>query len=92
VTGRPMVAQNLRLGVWLMIGTTLVFSIQDGFSRHLADSYNVWMVVMIRYWFFAAFVIALASRAPGGLRVAVATRQPTRSPRTGPESAATRSG
>ncbi len=76
MTGRPMVAQNLRLGVWLMIGTTLVFSIQDGFSRHLADSYNVWMVVMIRYWFFAAFVIALASRAPGGLRVAVATRQP----------------
>ncbi|NNK77609.1 MAG: DMT family transporter, partial [Litoreibacter sp.] len=34
------------------------------------------MVVMIRYWFFAAFVITLASRKAGGIRAAAATRQP----------------
>ncbi|MEY4984909.1 MAG: hypothetical protein RIR62_3175 [Pseudomonadota bacterium] len=68
--------QNTRLGIWLMVATTLVFAMQDGISRHLAGEYNVLMVVMIRYWFFAAFVIALAARADGGLRAAVRTRYP----------------
>ena len=34
------------------------------------------MVVMIRYWFFAAFVIAIAKRNAGGLRAAAKTSQP----------------
>ena len=59
-----------------MIAATFVFAMQDGISRHLAGEYNVLMVVMIRYWFFAAFVMAVASRAAGGLRVAAKTRQP----------------
>jgi drug/metabolite transporter (DMT)-like permease len=71
-----MSAQNTRLGIWLMVATTFVFAMQDGISRHLAGEYNVLMVVMIRYWFFAAFVIALAARSAGGLRAATATRQP----------------
>ena len=71
-----MTTQNLRLGILLMIGTSFVFAMQDGISRHLAGTYNTYMVVMIRYWFFAAFVIALAARAPGGIRAAVRTRQP----------------
>ena len=61
-------AQNTRLGIWLMIATTFVFAVQDGISRHLAGEYNVPMIVMIRFWFFAVFVMALAARAPGGLR------------------------
>jgi drug/metabolite transporter (DMT)-like permease len=68
--------QNIRLGIWLMVATAFVFAMQDGLSRHLAGAYNVWMVVMIRYWFFAAFVIALAARRAGGLRAAAATAQP----------------
>jgi drug/metabolite transporter (DMT)-like permease len=71
-----MTEQNPRLGVALMIATTLVFAGQDAISRHLAGEYNVLMVVMIRYWFFAAFVVALAMRQAGGLRRAAATRQP----------------
>ncbi|WP_164660901.1 DMT family transporter [Tropicibacter sp. Alg240-R139] len=59
-----------------MVGATVVFALQDGMSRHLAGTYNTYMVVMIRYWFFAAFVIALAARAPGGLREAAHTEQP----------------
>ena len=59
---------NLKFGIFLMILTTLIFAAQDGISRHLATEYNVLMVVMIRYWFFAAFVIAIAHRKPGGLR------------------------
>lgn len=60
----------------LMIATTFVFAMQDGISRHLAGQYNVLMVVMIRYWFFAAFVIFIAARRPGGIRAAAATKQP----------------
>ncbi len=71
-----MSAQNTRLGIWLMVATTFVFAMQDGISRHLAGEYNVLMVVMIRYWFFAAFVIAIAARHSGGLRAAAATKQP----------------
>ncbi|MBI1418701.1 MAG: EamA family transporter [Limimaricola sp.] len=67
---------NTRLGIWLMIATTFVFAIQDGISRHLAGSYNVLMVVMIRYWFFAAFVIVVAIRQSGSVRAAAATTQP----------------
>ncbi|MGL4236712.1 DMT family transporter [Tabrizicola sp.] len=62
--------QNTRLGIWLMITTTVVFAIQDGISRHLGSHYSVYMVVMIRFWFFGLFALAVAARAPGGLRAA----------------------
>ncbi|MEL6464776.1 MAG: DMT family transporter [Pseudomonadota bacterium] len=67
---------NTRLGIALMIAVSVVFASQDGISRHLAAEYNVFMVVMIRYWFFAAFVITIAARKAGGLRAAAQTRQP----------------
>jgi len=67
---------NTRLGIALMIAVSVVFASQDGISRHLAAEYNVFMVVMIRYWFFAAFVITIAARKAGGVRAAARTRQP----------------
>ncbi len=67
---------NTRLGILLMIATTVVFALQDAISRHLAGEYNVLMVVMIRYWFFAAFVITIAKRNAGGVRAAAQTKQP----------------
>ena len=67
---------NIRLGIWLMCATSFVFAVQDGISRHLAAEYNVLMIVMIRYWFFAAFVITIAIRTQGSIRVAAATSQP----------------
>lgn len=66
---------NIQLGIMLMIATTMVFATQDGISRYLAGEYNVMLVVMIRYWFFAAFVMAIAVRS-GGLRKAARTSQP----------------
>ncbi len=71
-----MKEQNIRKGIWLMVAATFIFAMQDGISRHLAGAYNVYMVVMVRYWFFAAFVTALAARQPGGIRAAATTRQP----------------
>ena len=67
---------NTRLGILLMVATTFVFAVQDGISQHLAASYNVLMVVMIRYWFFGLFVVAMAARTPGGTRAAARTEQP----------------
>ena len=57
-----MTQSNTRLGILLMTGVSIVFAVQDGLSRHLAGEYNVFMVVMIRYWFFAAFVLTIAAR------------------------------
>jgi len=73
-----MTPQNLRLGIALMVATSAIFALQDGLSRHLAASYNVYMVVMIRFWFFAVFVMVLASRQPGGLRAATRSHYPLR--------------
>ncbi|MGR3485587.1 MAG: DMT family transporter [Paracoccaceae bacterium] len=64
------------LGIALMCATMAIFAIQDGISRHLAAEYNTLMVVMIRYWFFAAFAVAWGIRRAGSLRAAAATRQP----------------
>jgi drug/metabolite transporter (DMT)-like permease len=71
-----MKTQNTQLGILLMIAVTFVFAMQDGISRHLGGTYNVPMVVMIRYWFFAAFAIWLGWRKAGSLRAAAATRHP----------------
>ncbi|WP_299620404.1 DMT family transporter [uncultured Tateyamaria sp.] len=67
---------NTRLGIALMIATSVVFAGQDGISRHLAGEYNVYMVVMIRYWFFAAFVITIAARKAGGVLAAARSSRP----------------
>lgn len=71
----PRVQQNTSLGILLMSVTALVFALQDGMSRHLAANYNVWMVVMIRFWFFAIFAVALASRR-GGVGAVMRSRMP----------------
>ncbi len=67
---------NPRLGIPLMIATTFVFAMQDGLSRYLAAEYNVVTVLMIRYWFFALFVITLSAARKGGIRRVARTTQP----------------
>ncbi|MFN3661172.1 DMT family transporter [Yoonia sp.] len=67
---------NTRLGVMLMTLVTIIFAIQDGISQHLAVNNNVMMIVMVRYWFFAAFVITIARKQSGSIRSAARTRQP----------------
>jgi drug/metabolite transporter (DMT)-like permease len=62
-----------RKGIWLMIAAVAAFAAQDGFSRYLAETYNTLMIVMIRYWVFAAFVTYLALHRPEGIRRAVSS-------------------
>ena len=63
-------------GIALMCVTMFALAVQDGFSRHLAGEYNVWMVVTIRFWFFAALALGIAARNPGALARARATPRP----------------
>lgn len=67
---------DARRGVLLMVAACVVFSLQDGLSRHLAGTYNTLMVVMVRYWFFAAFVVLLARARTGSVRAAARTPRP----------------
>jgi len=62
-------------GIWLMIAAVATFAAQDGFSRYLAAEYNTLMVVMVRYWVFAGFVLMLALRRPEGFRAAIRSRR-----------------
>lgn len=71
-----MTEQSAARGIKFVIVATLFFAFQDGISKHLADRYPVPFFVMIRYWFFGAFVVVLASRRPGGVRAACRTRMP----------------
>ena len=64
-------SRNPTLGIWLMVTAVAAFAAQDGFSKHLAGTYSTQMVIMIRYWVFAGFVIVLALRRPEGARAAV---------------------
>ncbi len=70
-----MTLKDNQRGIFLMLAAVTVFAAQDGFSRHLAETYNTFMVIMIRYWFFAGFVILLALRQLGGI-AAMRTRHP----------------
>lgn len=58
---------NLRLGIAFIVAATAIFGAQDGITKHLSTDYSPVMVVMIRFWFFAAFTLALAARQPGGV-------------------------
>lgn len=68
-------SRNPRLGIFLMIAAVATFAAQDGFSRHLAETYNTPMIIMLRYWVFAGFVMLLALRRPEGMRAATASRR-----------------
>ncbi|MBV0891886.1 DMT family transporter [Paracoccus sp. Z118] len=64
------------LAIGLMCAVSFIFGVQDALSRHLSANYSPYFVVMLRYWFFAAFVLAISARGAGGIRAAARTRRP----------------
>lgn len=68
-------SRNPVKGIWLMVAAVAAFAAQDGFSRHLAGEYNTLMIVMIRYWAFAGFVVLLALRRPEGPSAAIRSQR-----------------
>lgn len=77
----PMPPQNkggdrTTAAIMTMCAVSLIFALQDGFSRVLGGNYSPVLIVMIRYWILAVFVIAMVSRQPGGLKRAIRTKRP----------------
>ncbi|WP_323009060.1 DMT family transporter [Paracoccus sp. (in: a-proteobacteria)] len=62
--------------VLMICASALIFAAQDGISRYLGAAYSPIFIIMLRFWFFAAFVILLCVRAPGGLARAVRSKRP----------------
>jgi len=75
---QPPAGRNDRQGlaILLICLASLIFALQDGLARHLGAAYSPVFVTMVRYWFFAVFVTAMAARAPGGLRAASRSHHP----------------
>lgn len=67
---------QIQRGVVFMVAAMVVFSIQDGISKLLAADAPAIFIVMIRYWAFAAFVMALSTQRPGGMMAQAQTRHP----------------
>ncbi len=61
--------------VVLMIIAMFIFAVQDAISRHLAETYNTIMVVLIRYWFLALVVIGVAHIRLGGIARVARTKR-----------------
>lgn len=74
--GQAPVRDRTGLAIAMMCAVSLIFAFQDVFSRILGGGYPPVLIVMIRYWVFALFVIALVARQPGGLRRAIRTKRP----------------
>src|SRR5690606_5832445 len=61
-------------GYILTLLAATIFAAQDGVSKYLGTHYPPIFITMIRYWVFTAFVIFLAMRSGGILKVAATTR------------------
>ena len=48
----------------------------DGVSRYLAETYNVFVINMIRSWVLAILVISISLRKKNGLKKVITTKQP----------------
>ena len=67
---------NAKNGILLIILATLFFATMDGVSRYLAETYNVFVINMIRSWVLAILVISISLRKKNGLRKVITTKQP----------------
>lgn len=62
--------------IGMICASALIFAAQDGISRYLGAAYSPIFVIMLRYWFFAIFVVLLCARSPGGLDRAIHSKRP----------------
>ena len=59
---------NVKKGIIMIVLATLFFAIMDGVSRYLADTYNVFVINMIRSWVLALLVISISLRKKNGIK------------------------
>ncbi len=66
--------QNTMRGILFMLAAMLIFSAQDGISKHLARHYSTVFITMLRFWFFGLGVLVILSRV--GFRKGLKSAQP----------------
>lgn len=66
--------QNTIRGIAFMLAAMLIFSAQDGISKHLAAHYSTVLITMLRYWVFGLAVVLILSRV--GFRKGLKSAQP----------------
>ena len=54
-----MLIRNNIKGILFLISAVLCFSIMNGITRELSETYNVITLNMFRYWFFAFILILM---------------------------------
>ena len=67
---------NVKNGILLIILATLFFVTMDVVSRYLAETYNVFVINMIRSWVLAILVISISLGKKNGLKKVIITKQP----------------
>jgi drug/metabolite transporter (DMT)-like permease len=67
---------NVKKGIIMIILATLFFAVMDGVSRYLADTYNVFVINMIRSWVLALLVISISLRKKNGIKKVIFSKQP----------------
>lgn len=68
-------ADNVALGIAIALGSTVIFGVQDAFSKLIVQGYSPFQVAMVRYWAFAGFALVLAARQ-GRIRTAFKSANP----------------
>ena len=67
---------NIKIGILLMVIATLCFGVMDGVSRYLAESYNVFIINMLRSWVLAFLVLLFACRKNKGIKTISKSKKP----------------
>ena len=67
---------NVKKGIFIIILATLFFAIMDGVSRYLAETYNVFVINMIRSWVLALLVTLISLRKKNGIKKVFYSKQP----------------
>lgn len=68
-------ADNIRLGITLVLISVVIFGVQDAVSKLLVQDISPYQLAMMRYWGFAAFSLFMVMRQ-GPLRQAFVSRAP----------------
>ena len=53
-----LITNNIK-GILFLISAVLCFSVMNGITRQLSETYNVITLNMFRYWFFALILILM---------------------------------
>ena len=64
------------LGIIIIIFTVILFSIQDGLSKYMAQRYDVVTIVMIRMWFMLMCVVGWGMTRQEGVAGVIRTKHP----------------